>query len=173
VVTAPAPGTAKPTRVWVLGDPGTGSSAQTAVRDAYYNFTGSRYTDLWLMLGDNAYSSGTDSEFQSKLFNVYAAMLRKSVLFPTRGNHESASSGGNVVYYNVFTMPRAGESGGVASGSEAYYSFDYGNIHFICLARARPPARSAPRRSPRARPGSSPSARCGSTSTTATTRPPW
>ena len=133
VVTAPAPGTAKPTRVWVLGDPGTGSSAQYAVRDAYYGFAGTRHTDLWLMLGDNAYSTGTDSEFQSKLFNVYATMLRKSVLFSTRGNHESATSGGNLVYYNVFTLPRNGEAGGVASGTEAYYSFDYGNIHFICL----------------------------------------
>ena len=31
---------------------------------------------------------------RSNLFDVYPTMLRKSVLFPTRGNHESASSGG-------------------------------------------------------------------------------
>ena len=36
-------------------------------------------------------------------------------------------------YYDIFSLPRSGESGGVASGTEAYYSFDYGNIHFICL----------------------------------------
>ena len=28
---------------------------------------------------------------------------------------------------------RNAEAGGVASGTEAYYSFDYGNIHFVCL----------------------------------------
>jgi hypothetical protein len=133
-VTAPAAGATKPTRIWVLGDPGTGSSAQAAVRDAYYAFTGTRHTDLWLMLGDNAYSTGTDAEFQSKMFDVYPTMFRKSVLYSTRGNHESAvDSSGNVVYYKVFTLPTAAEAGGLASGTEAYYSFDYGNAHFVCL----------------------------------------
>ena len=61
-LTAPTTGSTKATRIWVLGDAGTNSSSQRAVRDAYYNFTGSRHTDLWLMLGDNAYSDGTDSE---------------------------------------------------------------------------------------------------------------
>jgi hypothetical protein len=36
-------------------------------------------------------------------------------------------------YYSIFTFPTSGEAGGLASGTEAYYSFDYGNIHFICL----------------------------------------
>ncbi|MDQ3368320.1 MAG: metallophosphoesterase [Myxococcota bacterium] len=134
MLTAPLPGTVKPTRVWVLGDAGTGTSQQLAVRDAYYNFTGSRHTDLWLMLGDNAYSTGTDAEYQAKMFNVYPTMLRKSVVFSTRGNHEAATDGtGNPVYYNVFSLPRNAEAGGIASGTEAYYSFDYANIHFICL----------------------------------------
>src|SRR5262249_7364159 len=60
----PTAGTAVSTRVWVLGDPGTQTSSQFAVRDAYLNFTGTRHTDLWLMLGDNAYNSGTDAEYQ-------------------------------------------------------------------------------------------------------------
>lgn len=133
-VTAPTPGTVKPTRVWVLGDAGTGNSSQAAVRDAYYNFTGTRHTDLWLMLGDNAYSTSTDSEMQSKLFNVYPTMLRKSVLFATRGNHESATGSGGVPYhYLALTNPTGGEAGGTPSGTEAYFSFDYANIHFICL----------------------------------------
>ena len=135
-VTSPAPGTAKPTRVWVLGDAGTGSTGQLSVRDAYTAFTGARHTDLWLMLGDNAYSTGTDAEYQSKLFNVYPAMLRKSVLWATIGNHEGASADSIAQtgpHYDNFTFPKNGECGGSASGTEAYYSFDYGNIHFICL----------------------------------------
>src|SRR3954464_5857855 len=64
-VTAPTPGVAKKTRVWVLGDSGTNNSSQQAVRNAYYSFTGTTHTDLWLMLGDNAYTSGTDAEFQN------------------------------------------------------------------------------------------------------------
>jgi phosphodiesterase/alkaline phosphatase D-like protein len=59
--TSPTSGTALPTRVWVIGDAGTGSAGQAAVYNAYRNFTGSTYTDFWLMLGDNAYNSGTDA----------------------------------------------------------------------------------------------------------------
>ncbi len=69
-ITSPVPGTPKPTRIWVLGDAGTGDANQAAVRTAYYNFTGSRHTDLWLMLGDNAYNAGLDTEYQSAVFNM-------------------------------------------------------------------------------------------------------
>ena len=134
--TSPTPGMRRPYRIWVLGDSGTGNSNARAVRDAYASFNGSRFTDLWLMLGDNAYADGTDAEYQTKLFDIYPQWLRQSVLWPTLGNHDghSASSATQTgPYYDSFTMPRAGEAGGVASGTEAYYSFDYGNIHFICL----------------------------------------
>ncbi len=133
-ITSPSPGTPKNTRIWVLGDAGTGSSGQTGTRDAYYNFTGTRHTDLWLMLGDNAYSTSTDAEMTSKLFNIYPTMLRKSVLFATRGNHESATNSSGVPWHYVaMTNPTAGEAGGLASGTEAYYAVDYGNIHLVCL----------------------------------------
>ncbi len=136
-VTSPAAG--KPTRIWILGDSGTKNDNARAVRDAYYNFTGVRHTDLWLMLGDNAYDSGLDEEYQAAVFDMYPEMLRKSVLWPTRGNHDRGprdefgdwTDGGD--YYRIFTMPTAGEAGGLPSGTEAYYSFDYGAIHFICL----------------------------------------
>ena len=134
--TSPGLGASKSTRIWVLGDSGTANSSARAVRDAYYTFTGSRHTDLWLMLGDNAYSSGTDAEYQAAVFNMYPEMLRKSVLWPTLGNHDgsSANSGSQTgPYYNIFTLPKNKEAGGVASGTEAYYAFDYGNIHFIVL----------------------------------------
>jgi hypothetical protein len=134
--TSPQVSVAKPTRVWVLGDSGTANSSARAVRDAYYSFTGSRHTDLWLMLGDNAYSSGTDSEYQAAVFNMYPQMLRKSVLWPTLGNHDGSSADSGAQsgpYYNIFTLPKNGEAGGASSGTEAYYSFDYGNIHFVVL----------------------------------------
>lgn len=138
-VTSPPPNTPKPTRIWILGDSGTKNDNARAVRDAYYNYTGNRHTDLWIMLGDNAYNNGTDEEYQLAVFeNMYEAMLRKSVLWATRGNHDrgpkvhgSWTNGDD--YYRIFTFPTNGEAGGIASGTEAYYSFDYGNIHFICL----------------------------------------
>ena len=134
--TFPPAGTPAPTRIWVLGDSGTANSSATAVRDAYINATGTRHTDLWLMLGDNAYNSGTDSEYQAAVFNIYPTMLRKSVIFPALGNHDTAQSTQFVdtyPYFSIFTLPRNGECGGLASGTEHYYSFDFGNLHFICL----------------------------------------
>ena len=138
VVTSPPSGTAKATRVWVIGDSGTADASARAVRDAFINFTGTQDPDLWIMLGDNAYNDGTDAEYQDAVFDIdmYAQLLAKTVVWPTLGNHDghtadSASQSGP--YYDIFSLPRNGEAGGVPSGTEAYYSFDYGNIHFICL----------------------------------------
>lgn len=134
--TPPPVGPAKPTRVWVLGDPGTKNDTQRAVRDVYYKFTGSRPTDLWLLLGDNAYPDGTDSDYQKAIFEVYPETLRTSPVWPALGNHDAVSANSitqSGIYYDIFTLPTRGQAGGVPSGTEAYYSFDYANIHFICL----------------------------------------
>ena len=134
--TSPPRRTRRPYRIWVLGDSGTADANAAAVRDAYDAFNGSRYTDLWLMLGDNAYSRGSDSDYQRAVFDIYPRWLRQSVLWPTMGNHDGESASSTTLtgpYYKIFTLPRAAEAGGVASGTEAYYSFDFGNIHFICL----------------------------------------
>ncbi len=128
-VTPPTAGTKKKFRIWALGDSGTASIDAQGVRDAYYAFTGATHTDMWLMLGDNAYEEGTDMQYQGGVFDTFADMLRKSVLWPTRGNHEDSLS----TYWNLFTLPTQAQAGGVASGTESYYSFDYANVHFICL----------------------------------------
>ncbi len=132
-ITAPLPGTPKPTRVWLLGDSGTANAAAAAVRTAYEAYTGARGTDLWLMLGDNAYTTGTDAEYQAAVFAMYPRFLQQCFLWPTRGNHDTLHAGANNDYYEIFTLPTAGQAGGLASGNEAYYSFDYNDTHFICL----------------------------------------
>ncbi|HEX4947731.1 MAG TPA: fibronectin type III domain-containing protein, partial [Blastocatellia bacterium] len=104
-----APTFAKPTRVWVLGDAGTWTDDQRRVRDAYANFTGARGTDVWLMLGDNAYVDGTDEEYQRAVFDLYPTFLRQNVLWPTIGNHDTAGSinpPDSLPYYQMFTLPR-------------------------------------------------------------------
>lgn len=123
----------KPTRIWVIGDSGGmayGDPGSLLVRDAYYQYAGARYTDLWLMLGDNAYNLGTDDEYQRGMFDVYPDLLRKTVVWSTIGNHEYYTD----VYFNIFSFPKNGEAGGVPSGVENYYSFNYGDIHFVNLA---------------------------------------
>jgi acid phosphatase type 7 len=135
-ITAPAAGSTQPIRIWAIGDSGTANAEAEAVRDAYAAFTGSRYTDVWLMLGDNAYSNGTDAEYQAAVFNMYPTFLKQTVLWPTIGNHDTGGSTnppGDLPYYQMFSLPTSGQAGGVPSGTEDYYSFDVGNIHFICL----------------------------------------
>ena len=134
--TSPVRGSAAATRIWVTGDTGTLSSGQLAVYDAYRNFTSSNYTNLWLMLGDNAYNDGTDAEYQAAFFNIYPEILRQTPVWSTFGNNDGDSADSATQtgpYYDIFNFPRSGEVGGVASGTEAYYSFDYANIHFIVL----------------------------------------
>jgi 3',5'-cyclic AMP phosphodiesterase CpdA len=36
-------------------------------------------------------------------------------------------------YLNIFSLPTDGEAGGLASGTEQYYSFDYANVHVVSL----------------------------------------
>lgn len=131
--TPPTVGTAVPTRIWVLGDAGTQDDTQRAVRDAYYGFTGTRGTDLWLLLGDNAYGEGTDPQYQYAVFeNMYEATLTRAPVWPTVGNHDWLPTN-DYAYLGVFALPKNAEAGGVPSGTEEYYSFDYGNAHFVTL----------------------------------------
>jgi hypothetical protein len=135
--TNPIPGQAVPTTIWALGDCGSANNNQRAVRDAYYSYIGHDHTDIMLFLGDNAYQDGTDSEYQNAVFeNMYEAMLSKTVAWSTIGNHDAHSaspSNQSGPYFDIFSFPKQGEAGGIPSGTEAYYSFDYGNIHFIVL----------------------------------------
>jgi phosphodiesterase/alkaline phosphatase D-like protein len=83
--TAPGLGAAKATRIWVVGDSGTGDAHAADVRDAYKSHTGTAVTDLWLMLGDNAYPDGTDQDYQAAVFDMYPETLRQAPLWPTFG----------------------------------------------------------------------------------------
>ena len=131
--TGPVAGTVRPVRAWVIGDSGEPGPVQDAVRDAFMAHTGPRGADLMLMLGDNAYTGGTDDEYQAGMFVPYAAQLRQWVVWPTRGNHDQLHSGADNDYYDFFSLPTNAQAGGLPSGAEAYYSYEYANIHFICL----------------------------------------
>lgn len=135
--THPTPSTDGSLTAWILGDCGTGNNDARTVRDAYYNYIGSNHTDMMLFLGDNAYNDGTDQQYQDALFeNMYEDKLQNTIAWSCLGNHDGHSADSDSQtgpYYDIFSFPTAGESGGMASGTEAYYSFDYGNVHFIIL----------------------------------------
>jgi uncharacterized protein YxjI len=143
-ITLPERGKIDSYRIGVFGDCGNNSTNQRNVRDQVIKYLGDdKQMDSWILLGDNAYSGGTDPEFQQKFFNIYKDnLLKKYPLFPSPGNHDyndlyrfkaSAQASHDIAYYQNFSMPTKGEAGGVASNTQAFYSFDIGNIHFLSL----------------------------------------
>jgi hypothetical protein len=137
--TMPVVGSTQKIRFLAMGDMGNNSTNQVNVRNAWLTFKGTNYTDGWLLLGDNAYETGSDAEYQSNFYNIYQGTMTKNhVLWPAPGNHDYANNTSRqadhaIPYYNMFSLPINGEAGGVASNTEAFYSYNYGNVHFVAL----------------------------------------
>ena len=134
-VTPPRTGESVPVRFWVTGDQGKAGVIQQDVRDAMLQWleenprAGRAYLDFWLTTGDNAYKSGTNQQFQDAFFAPYQNILRNIPVWPAYGNHDAR----RWAFFDIFSLPQQAESGGVPSGTENYYSFDYANIHFVFL----------------------------------------
>ncbi|MHA8099442.1 purple acid phosphatase family protein [Aquirufa aurantiipilula] len=136
VKTLPKPGSQQAIRIWALGDFGTGSKNQYLVRDAVKNFVKQKPIDAWIWLGDNAYGSGKDVEYQKNVFEVYQEdFFPNTKLWPNPGNHDYKDNPDSkkLAYFENFTMPKNGEAGGLRSGTEAYYSFNIGNVHVVSV----------------------------------------
>jgi hypothetical protein len=135
--TYPTSGTNAPLTAWILGDCGTGNNDARNVRNAYYTYIDTQRTDMMLFLGDNAYTNGTDAQYQTAIFqNMYEAKLKNTIAWSCFGNHDGLSASANTQtgpYFDIFSFPVNAECGGAPSGTEAYYSFDYGTVHFIML----------------------------------------
>ncbi len=136
--THPKPGTKRDAYIWVVGDSGTGNAFQKQVHQALtdHNKKHNLTLDMYLHVGDMAYGSGRDKEFQAKFFEIYQPTLRNTVCWPSMGNHEGHTSRGKTgvgPYYDAYITPTKGEAGGVPTGNESYYSFDYGRTHFVVL----------------------------------------
>ncbi len=138
--TMPVKGAKSKLRFIALGDCGTGTPMQKEVLTSIGTYVGEKKIDGLLLLGDNAYNSGYDHEYQERFFPIYQdALLDHVVLWPSPGNHDYAglvwpnSSGEEPDYFNMFSLPSNGESGGLASNSEAFYAYDVGNVHLISL----------------------------------------
>ncbi len=137
--TAPLPESEAPIELWVIGDSGmcganeAGCALAGRVRDAAARF-GTPH--LWLLLGDNAYPYGADWEYTRALFQHYRDVAARTPLWPVPGNHDFYSARAadqSGVYFESFTLPTEGELGGAPSGTEAYYSFDWGPLHVVAL----------------------------------------
>jgi hypothetical protein len=132
--THPKRGQAIPTHIWAIGDFGNLSCQQLMVRDAYYADSAGKRTNFIMTLGDNAYPEGADDEFQKKVFEVYPTLFRNTEICSIFGNHDTEYGGGRPPYFDIFNLPTQGQLWGLPSGDAGYFSYDYGNIHFIALS---------------------------------------
>ncbi|MEO7308083.1 MAG: metallophosphoesterase [Ferruginibacter sp.] len=144
-LTLPPANTTRKLRFLALGDCGLGSANQTNVMNTFKTYIGSNDVDAMLLLGDNAYTTGSDAEYTSGFFNIYKdEFLKYYKLYPAPGNHDygntlvnntkTGSTPANSMPYHLnFTTPMGGEMGGVASGVKNYYSYEIGDVHLISL----------------------------------------
>ncbi len=144
-LTLPLSNTTRKLRFLALGDCGNNSANQVNVKNTFINYIGSNDIDAMLLLGDNAYTTGTDAEFQTNFFNIYKDdLLKYYKLYPAPGNHDYGNSAANtgktgstpalsMPYHLNFSVPSAGQNGGVASNVKNYYSYNIGDVHFISL----------------------------------------
>lgn len=151
------------TRFWITGDVGfvssstPGGSIQDGMKSAFLNYclannlnNAANPIHAWIWLGDNAYSDGTDIEYQSQTFNPLRDELSYLPLLPSPGNHDYYSAPNrrypcdflvngvsvcdSVPYYKIFSIPEQHQ--GILAGTtktERYWSQDYGMVHFISL----------------------------------------
>jgi predicted phosphodiesterase len=107
----------------VIGDSGVGSREQMRIA-GYINNSQAAFG---LHTGDVIYPNGEEENYDPHFFYPYSLFLSRSVMYPTFGNHDQITEGGEP-YFRNFHLPRNDQT-----GSETFYSFDYGHAHFVCL----------------------------------------
>jgi acid phosphatase type 7 len=106
-------------RFAVLGDTRDGGQAH---RDLIAQMVKAE-PDFVIHTGDMV-GAGSVPVLWNEFFQIEAPLLRMAPFFPTLGNHEEDDLPRiNSLYFDIFHLP----------GNERWYSFDYGNAHFICL----------------------------------------
>jgi uncharacterized protein (TIGR03437 family) len=115
-----------PVNFIVIGDSGQGTigQAQLATRMAREDVSFALHT------GDVAYPDGAFRDFDANFFDAYKGMLGNMPTFLVPGNHDYYTSSG--APYRALTASPA--TPGVPLADQGrYYSFDWGDVHFIAL----------------------------------------
>jgi hypothetical protein len=115
----------RPVRIIAHGDSGDGGAAQRRVAE---QMLASTY-DIFLDLGDMAYGDGQFDEFEDNKFFPYRTMAHRVVDWPAPGNHEYNTDNAQP-YLDVYYLPEVAPQ---EEDKERFYSFDYGNVHFVSL----------------------------------------
>jgi uncharacterized protein (TIGR03437 family) len=114
-----------PFQFLAFGDSGTGGDDQRRLA----LLINRERPALVIHTGDIAYPDGTFSEFRNNHFAIYSLLMRRVPFFPSPGNHE---------YVTPAAMPyvllHANPTDGVPEPDRGrFYSFDWGDVHFVSL----------------------------------------
>lgn len=128
--TAPRPGSDTPFRFIAFGDYGNDTLSQRRLRDQMQRDS----FRFILTTGDNTYENGAYREFDTNVFQIYRDLFSRRPLFPILGNHDYYADQA-ASYLDIFDLP---QNAWRPADRERYYSFDYGNVHFVALDSDRP-----------------------------------
>ena len=128
--TYPPQNSTKPFRFVAWGDSGTGDGLQLQLASCVSDL--SPAAELYLGLGDLVYPTGEWEDYDPHFFEPYSPMMRRALLWTSIGNHD-AGTGNGAPYYANFHLPTDSGAPSHPSGTESYYSFDYGMAHFVCV----------------------------------------
>jgi acid phosphatase type 7 len=126
--TAPAPGAGARVTFVAFGDAGDGETDQ---HEVFESMQGVQF-DLAIVTGDLAYPSGSLASLENYFFAVYAPILARIPVFPVAGNHDYETQEA-APFREVFSLPE----NGAPDGRERWYSFDWGDVHFVALDTER------------------------------------
>jgi hypothetical protein len=121
--TAPRPDDPAGFTFAAVGDSGDGSRREWQVANAIARARPA----IVIHTGDVVYPDGRARDYTRGLFRPFAAVLARAPFYPTMGNHDIDRANGQP-YRDIFHLPVND-----VDGSENYYSFDYGQVHFVCL----------------------------------------
>lgn len=130
----------EPTTFAVIGDFGSGDSNETAVA----NLVKSWNPQFVVTTGDDRYGTTNFDLTVGRDYCNFIAGAQSGIncdgnrssmnsFFPSTGNHEYTDGGGINEYLAYFDLPGAGVQSSGTSGSEKYYDFIQGPIHFFVI----------------------------------------
>jgi len=124
----------------IIGDYGDGSPAEGEVAGLVKGWA----PDFIITMGDNRYGSRDLDTTVGRFYCDYLAGAAGGTncsggnravnsFFPSPGNHDYDDGAGLDEYLNYFTLPGAGVTTSATSGSERYYDFVMGPVHFFVI----------------------------------------
>ena len=133
--TAPESGASNPVRIWILGNPGASPEKSQLVQKGMLDWvkenprSNHSILNMIISTGNNTHGNGSNNKYQQDLFSVQENLFKNFVFWPVYGEVDAKGWS----FFNIFSLPENAEAGGLASGTERYYSVDYGPLHLIFL----------------------------------------